>query len=1442
MRRLPSCWLLFVACIVSACGSEEPPVNQVGVNVVEKAIFQDSWYMSRTVIDVDYEAAGMGTFPGDIASDAAQDFTALPRIRWVLDEDALFAYRDYELVKGGDGTSKAGEAGQQQQDRAKMYASPVAAYKIEKHFDINRAYNPSTGEERNVVTENDEDRPWYERKFMRVDWSKNLLPGYFGQTQNLYELLGQYTRAPADLYVQDVSRFPKSYAPRFDRMGCDGRDGKQDAKDAKNCPDFEHDLAGDYDKDELYHMSFVSQETLAPGIVNDPETGALINWCAAKLYSDAPACSSIVSYVRTSFLKVSDRRHKQYEAVNFEDDRFERFGMFRLAAPTIDRSGDDPADPAFGATDFLNYSVNRHNIWQKWRDDDGKSIPFEEREIRPIVWYTTPELPAHLVQPAYDLVSQWNETFMTTVRRLRGQKLPKYGEVKCQREDPDSYCYCDGDVATNTPGTATCDGKYDPFKKPTDYGDGTSDPFDCYIDVPKAVSQIDMNSPSLADADFNPWFDIKFTGSECVTVLRTNTCNRASLAEAGDKKDDLECQERGDLRFKFLSYVDQPGTSFLGIATLRGDPVTGEIIAGDANIGGPALDSYRTQAMQTYDLVSGNLSELEFQVGEDVRGYFENLGRVSLPARPRQDFAGALRLTDSSARQEMTSRMDNAMTRLNKLSGASGRQAIYADRLKNFVGTDLERRLVAGLDEQTHLQSTPGAGPASLTEADLNRLSPLRNTMQSRMSKLHDQEYRFSHANVTMPNEYADDSVQWFVSRHADWPRARLEFAVNRLLYRQTELHELGHCFGLRHDFGASADSDHYRDEYYSLATKFPLPSPEDFDKDGTQGLSEPESRAYESAYTDVRAEREKAGIDGAMSSSVMEYTANWYERLQPLGKYDNAAIAFTYGDMVEAYAGDKSGTAQREMIKYFQGGEVCETDSDCPYAADGSGADSMLDANMQNGITQHCIANPRVSGAKMCSSIDDELGDSETRGGLLKPLRYRFCTDERADTTLAWCNRFDEGENYRDIVRNIEESYDRMYIFSAFRRYRAKWDASTYTDALLGRRLNILQNVYQNLAYEYANNPGFRDETGPFGFYDQFLATTDILNFYARILAQPSIGSYRYQPQTSTYQLWSYSQNVPSTQVSLPLGLGRYFYSDYQSGLTGIERLERVGTFFDKARVIELLAERGTAPDYTRDVAFFSNFYDLFPNEMQQIFTGMIRGYPQAYMPRLVCDGAPLGQGCATPRIVYMDFYRGDCSKAATCRPNPAETTYANLPVLDGGASLTLQIYAALYGLAYFPVYFDTTFQNQLFVCIEGQADCYQPSTNAVENRDFVRYTSPRYRRTFVAFQVEPREGVAEQTSIGFAMVKEAYELDIALSALRKMKDGPEPNSVANLSPDDLSLVAQVNYVLPTTPTGIQEELDRIQNRIVDLESFLNQMIEIQRSSGIQGISYFTN
>ncbi len=1423
MLRCAFLWLSVAALLgvlAVGCGTEQKAINRVGVNVVEKSVFDGSWYMARTVVGVQYEASGLGTFPGDAASDSATTFTAMPRIRFVIDEHTLYAYRDYQLVAGGDGDkTKADALGQ-----------PVAAYKIEKHFDIRREYNPSTGEERNVVVENDTDRPWYERKYVRVDWSKNLLPGYFGQTQNLNELLGQYTREPADIYVQDASKFPASYNPRFDRMTCQA--GVSDS-----CKPYDRDFAADYAPDTLYHMSFVSQEILSPGKVVDPETGAMVNWCTAKLFSDAPPCSSIASYVRTSFLKVSDKR--QYQPLNYVDSRFDRFGFFRLSEPTVDRSNGAPSDPAFGMTDFLNYNVNRHNIWMQWHDKRGAPIPYEDRKVRKIVWYTTPELPAHLVEPAFDTVSQWNEVLMETVRRLRGEKLPHYADVACQSDDPDGYCFCTTDDKTGAVTNPTCPGHYDFERDPKSYDAGTTHPYDCYVQVPKAAQELDWNDAALTDAAFNPWFSAKLVGSECVNELRVNTCNLASIAANGGTSAGLDCQERGDLRFKFLSYVAQPGTGFLGIATPRGDPVTGEIIAGDANVGGPALDSFRTTALDTYDVVSGRVSELDVQVGEDVRGYFENLGHVDLPARPRVGMSNAV--VAPATQREIDQRMQSVGARLQKLSGPNGRQATFSERRSLLVGTDLERRLVAGLDAAQTADGAPlSVDPSQLSDAELAQLSPLRSSMHDRMAAQNERESRFSRANVTLPNEYTDDSVQRFTTLHKDYSRARLQFSVNRLLFRQTVLHEMGHCLGLRHDFGASADSEHYQASYYTISARYPLPTPDTFDRDGKPGLSADESLAFEKAYSAVRSQRELAGIDGAMSSSVMEYTSNWYERLQPLGQYDHAAIAFGYGELVEAYAGAPKHDSARTMLHYYQGGEVCEKDADCPYASDGARATELLDENFGEQLTQHCVANPKTTGASRCSGIDDDLAQAAEKGGKLSPLHYRFCTDERADTTLGWCNRFDEGDNYRDIVRNIAESYDRMYIFSAFRRYRRDFGTSSYADQLLGRRLNILQNVYENLVFEYLNDPGFRKQPGAFGFYDQFLATTDILNFYARILAQPNIGGYTYNPQAGTYERTSASATTAGNQLSVPLGLGRYFYSDYQSGLSGVERLERIGSIFDKAQVIGLLTERGASPDYTRDVAFYANFYDLFPNEMQQIFTGMIRRAPEAYMPRVRCADRKSAPVCKTPELQYMDFYRGDCSDPSTCLPNPAEVTYAGKPVLDGGDSITLQIYAALYGLSDFPVYFDTTFQNQLFVCIEGQAACYEPSATAVEGKDFVRYTSPRYRHTFIAWQVEPATGVAEQTSIGFAMVKEARDLDVVLSALTKMRDGATPYSKKNLSAAELAAVAAIPYVLPTTTTAIDDEITRVDNRVQDLESFFNQLIQLEGQYGIKGISYF--
>ncbi|MDQ3031955.1 MAG: hypothetical protein M3Y87_06020 [Myxococcota bacterium] len=1473
MRRLGHYCALGLIMAVTAgfagCGDQQPAVNRVGVNVVEKSAFTGSWYMARTTIDMDYEAAGLG-FVGEIAGDGTAGFYgfALPRIRWVIDQETLYAYRDYEIIADPD------DPWRDSAPSPDHLGTPVAAFAIQSHFDIRREYNAVTGEELNVLVENTTDQRWYDRRFMRVDWSRNLLTSYFGTSHELSEVFGETRREPAQLFVQDESQFPESWRPQFHFMTCTSPDDT-----SETCRPEDRDHAGDYrgpsaeGGGELYSFSFVTQEIVSPGTVNIPGWGAVPNCGEASM--GMPECASVLVAVRTSFLRVSDTR--EYTPVEWTDERHERAGFFRLDRPTYDASR-TASDPAWGFTDFSARGTNRHNIWRDWYTEDASgarsAVPYAERPVRQIVWYTTPELPAHLVEPAFQTIGEWNEVLMGTVRQLQERELPVYDRVTCQTDNPSGYCYCQCDPTSFPDGAGcvpsealneSCAGRYDPLETPDAARARlvSGEPFDCHVVVPEGAEPNVADravAERLSDASYNGWFGARMEGAECVNVLRINSCNIVTEAAAEAAGERVVCQERGDIRFKFLSYVDQPGTPFLGVAQLRGDPITGEVLTGDANIGGPAMQSQRTSAMRTYDLINGRATDQEFFTGEDIRAFLEASGRVDLPAPPRIDFSVALGsglAGDPAIRGEIDRLMGEAMDRAERLQGAEGRAAVFSDRLRDLQGSEIERRLLTNVDSlvMAGMTNTPsGMITSAMTEDIIDRASPFRNDVGEMLDEHADFNVRSGLHAFHMPNEYTDHSVMWFVAQHRDWPRARVEFELNRRLYRDTQVHEMGHCLGLLHDFGGTADTANYEDDYYRINDAYPLPDPATFDRDGTPGLGAAETQVYERAYAEARRIRELAGIDTWMNASVMDYTAQWYERIQGAGYYDRMAIRFGYGDIVDVYhntagipvADINPANTRRDGIKWYRGGESCTVDTECPYAEGGSRAGELLTANRETGLMQTCESHPTVDGRSVCSNFDNDArvyAEGLSGSPEWVPVQFRYCDDIRASTrTLPWCNLFDEGDSFREIVRNSMEAYERNYIFQAFRRYRRTFSIGGYINGLL-RYLFPLINIEQNLLYRYQNEPGFRDSSGAWGFDDQFLATADVMNFMARILGSPGVGAYQWNSGYQRYERFSADPASAMGQLRVDVGQGRFFGSVYQAGLTGINRIERIGSFFDKAITMQLMTARGLSPFYGPELVFYTNMYDLFPNEINQLFTGMIADQPAEYMPRVVCDEASSFPRCTDPRLVYMDFYRGDCSTpgSTTCRPHPADITYRPDPsqrlfVINGGDNFLLQSYATIFGLAQFPVYYDTSFQTQLFLCVEGTGDCNAPE--GVEGVDYVRFTSNRFGKSYLAWQLTPEEGgLIDQESIAFSMVREARDSAFTLRSLQRYRGdfGGTPLDIANIPAADQARLAAMGYTIPASSTAVSDEIDRFDDRVRQLESFFGYLIQLEREYGIQ-------
>ena len=343
--------LLVMAATCFGCAEERPPINRVQPNALEKADFADEWYYQRTVVGV--PAADGFTFVG------STDFGSMDRIRWDIQEDFLLARRQIELVRGADALERDGE---------RYEGEVTAAFRIESHFDISFQYNSTTGEQLNIMYENATDRPWYERTHFRVDWSENLVTNY-----------------DLDFEAQSVESVPY-YVQEFD---------DETGERNPDAPYFEADAS---------YFDITNRLFAQAGTIDIPEYGTLpLCWLFGEEFTE---CGAGEYTIRHSFLRIDPER--QYEPLVYKGQETELFGYF-----WTDRMNYDP-ETGIRQQATERY-INRHNMWERWWNEDGSPIPVAERTLRPIVYHLNAAFPEDLKGVAENVADQWNTVFSDAV-------------------------------------------------------------------------------------------------------------------------------------------------------------------------------------------------------------------------------------------------------------------------------------------------------------------------------------------------------------------------------------------------------------------------------------------------------------------------------------------------------------------------------------------------------------------------------------------------------------------------------------------------------------------------------------------------------------------------------------------------------------------------------------------------------------------------------------------------------------------------------------------------------------------------------------------------------------------------------------------------------------------------------------------------------------------
>ena len=1303
----------------AGCGAQRDPVVQIQVGYMKKAdlVGTDAkapteWYLRNTVIDV--RRTNPFAFPG------VQD--ELRRIRWDIQENYLIARRAYELVSGSDGKGANASTND---------GVVVAMYKISKHFDIRRAYESSTGEERNLLVENDSDRRWWEREYIRVDWSENLVSDPDFSSLWFPKIFGEVKLQPVQYYETDPNSTNKPVM------------------------DLDH---GYFD----ITSKFVAQsETLDFGDPRDP-----FKFPACLLHnlftgSETYDCNDQEVTVRTAFMRKFDH---DYEPAETSGDKFSMFGTFNK-----DRYG---FDRGYGVTDTnLHTYMARHNVWMKSHDgrtcggvnaskldEDAKcgsvkgsvcdlaslkcTIPYEDRTIRTVPYFLDTTMPADLESANQALLDEWNDAMKVALATTREVECRSKGgdrdgchakwfpgespKVEAQvvvlchnpaRDTDDASCrqYADADGVTRV---RQGDLRFNLIgwidsalsAAPLGYGPDGSDPLTGEVVQATAYiygasldsyAALTRDLISISDGDLTP--DAFVTGQAMQDNLGTYdpkkpmAVDHAAFAEYGQ-------------------YLQGKSTSNLG-AAMTDDEIAKRVSGVDPSefvaqlgtkrtIGGDLSPAQRLSVVQQTIASKGAAGEPGFGGAAEAQARLNTL-------------AARVKGTDSE-RQIVD---DKQFTLENALATAGATEAQMKAAASPFgaLGTMQLAQMIA--DHRQHLESH-GQCVFGIDDFNAPNIEGLARRYRNKF------DYTRDAGGIPAEcKQPVDDSDGAFARAAALCRQGKVFKDLRWIIYKAVTEHEVGHTMALRHNFQGSWDSMNYHPNYWKLRTKDGAHQ----NKICTAVHDEKSDTCMGPRYLDPVSDEEKGlagqpGIEEFSYSSIMDYGYDFNSDLHGIGSYDKAAMKFIYGGIVEtmdgvdAKAADKlspvlsSPLTERWMVKGASGVEPMHytklanllglyNADRCHDATAAEEADAVGGKVCTGPGKDHAFVRDMESGEVAAGYFAPYWRNAKT-GQLRWP--YRFGTDEYAH--YPHILRFDAGADLYEGAIQLRNLYEYRYVLDYYRRGRRGWYTLFFGSRLWDRYFSRFHSLGWLAAFRTAeasamypdktaaDNPALNSDDWGRGYA---LAATVLFEGLERSALRPMPGGYfQMAPQGDFSQIvppqdpgqvksmYAVPDFAPSGTAA-PFNVGvlnaRYvdevFDNDVGGSFYYLSYLQRMGTYVEKPfAMISMSLQFPPEHVFTRDTYLdgrnvLLNFRSVLPQAYDRLYAGMLGEDWDTIAPYVNKFTATKDPNKLVSDVTYTPLWQTDVTR-------PSNATLID-PLVGYKMQSATMIYSLYYGTA---------------------------------------------------------------------------------------------------------------------------------------------------------------